>query len=361
MKFIRNNSKLIISLFISLFVILCALSFCFITIDIKEVAGIIASANYLYIIPVIILYFVWIYIRALRLKYMFNNVDNVRISNLYIAELIGYMANNLLPMRTGEIVRCAYICKKQINIKFATSVAVLLIERFIEAIVLIILGLIAISILVYYDLFINLNATYIKLFVYLISFILIIGVILLIITIFLIKKRIILDYIFKISSFIFRKYARYVNNMINSFAVGLKTLNSIKKLINIFIISIMIWLLEVFMYIIVAYSFGLDIYFTSFYIFFTAMLAVMMISNLFGAIPSSIGSIGVFEIVAQQVLISFGVDSAIAISYSVVLHILVFMLPVNIVGLFVLWMDNLSFSNFKQLSKKFNLIDREYC
>ncbi len=350
MKYILNNFKVVIGLLISL----CALVLCFITIDLKEVVEVILAANYLYIIPAIALYFVWIYIRTLRLKYMFNHICKISIKNIYIAESIGYMANNLLPMRTGEIVRCAYICKKETSINFPTSVAVLLIERIYELIVLLVLGLISIGILIYCNLFVNLNEIYNKFFISLVLLALIVCIVFLTIVILLIKSNRFIDIVFKISSFIFQKYTDLINDIINSFIFGLKTLDSFKKFAYLFIISMIIWLLESLMYIIIAYSFNIDIYFTSFYIFFIVIIAVMVVSNLFGAIPSSMGGIGVFEVAAQQTLIACGVDGTIAISYSLVLHILIFILPINILGLFFLWMDNLSLLTLKKLSKANN-------
>ena len=350
MQIINKNFKIILGIIISL----VALCLCFIVIDTEEVSKIILSANYIYVIPAIILYFFWLYVRSIRLKYMISQIHYVSIKNIYLIELIGYMSNNILPMRMGEIIRCAYLCKKEKDIKFSTAAAILFIERSCEAVALLVLGLISISILIYYNLFIHFNGAYNTILMVVSIIVLVLCSIFIFVAIIAAKNDKIAQLIFTINIYIFRKYASRVNIIIGNFLLGLKILKSIKVITTIFFSSCIIWILETLMYIIVAYSFDINLNFTSFAIFFIAMLAVVMISNLFGAIPASIGGIGVFEIAAQQALIALGIDSATAILYSLVLHIIVFMVPITIVGLLVLWIDNLSISKMINVLKQTN-------
>ena len=345
MTFIKRNLKIIIGIIISL----CALFLLFLNIDIDEIYHVALSANYLYIFPAIILYFAWLYMRSLRLKYMLDRVHSVSAKNVYIVELIGYMSNNLLPMRAGEIIRCIYLCRKEKDIKFSTAAAVLFTERVCEAIVLLVLGLITIGALIYFDLIVYSNDTYSNILISFIIFALCICVACFTIAIFAARNSKITELILAINNFIFRKYAVRVNAIVVNFISGLKLLKSTRTIGNIFAMSVVVWITETLMYIIVAYSFDIDIYFISFATFFVAMFAVMMASNLFGAIPSSVGGIGIFELAAQQMLIVLGVDNTVATLYPLVLHILVFTIPIIIVGLVILWIDNISLSKIKSL------------
>ena len=65
-------------------------------------------------------------------------------------------------------------------------------------------------------------------------------------------------------------------------------------------------------------------------------------SNLATSVPSSIGGIGPFEVVAQQTLIALGVGVTDAGTYPVFLHLVTLWLPVNLAGLVLLWKQNLS-------------------
>ena len=102
------------------------------------------------------------------------------------------------------------------------------------------------------------------------------------------------------------------------------------------------------MYLIIAYSFGIDGYFSSFGVLLLVVMLVTATSNLVTALPASIGGIGPFEVVAQQTLVGLGVGASVAASYAVVLHLVALWLPVNLVGLVLLWRQNLS---FRQLTR----------
>ncbi|GIT43066.1 MAG: hypothetical protein Ct9H300mP11_10020 [Chloroflexota bacterium] len=96
------------------------------------------------------------------------------------------------------------------------------------------------------------------------------------------------------------------------------------------------------MYFMLAYSFGIDEHFNSVGILLLAILLLTSTSNLATSIPSAIGGIGPFEIVAQQTLMALGVGASLSGTYSAFVHLVALWLPVNIAGLALLWKHNLS-------------------
>ena len=56
----------------------------------------------------------------------------------------GYLGNNILPARAGELVRAAYLARKN-NISASYALAVGLVERLMDLIALIVLGSFALS------------------------------------------------------------------------------------------------------------------------------------------------------------------------------------------------------------------------
>ena len=72
------------------------------------------------------------------------------------------------------------------------------------------------------------------------------------------------------------------------------------------------------------------------------VLLVTATSNLATSIPASIGGIGPFEVVAQQTLLALGVSGSLAVPYALVVHVVALWLPVNLLGLALLWKQNLS-------------------
>ena len=80
--------------------------------------------------------------------------------------------------------------------------------------------------------------------------------------------------------------------MVQTFIEGLSVLNSPKKHLNLFLLSLPVWAFEAAIFFLIIYSFGIDDHFGS---AGTVVLVVMLLtatSNLATALPSSIGGIG---------------------------------------------------------------------
>ena len=76
--------------------------------------------------------------RACRWKYLFPPRSD--LPGLVPAMMIGYMVNNLLPLRAGEIVR-VYVVARRGSAKFWTAAATLIVERVLDSLcIVMILG-----------------------------------------------------------------------------------------------------------------------------------------------------------------------------------------------------------------------------
>ncbi len=136
-----------------------------------------------------------------------------------------------------------------------------------------------------------------------------------------------------------------------TFVAGLAVLNSPSKHLALFVYSLPVWLLEGSMYFMLAYSFGIDEHFDSVGVLLLVVLLLTATSNLATAVPSAIGGIGPFEIVAQQTLMALGVGASLAGAYSGFVHLVALWLPVNLVGLVILWKNNLSLREMSAASR----------
>ena len=103
-----------------------------------------SDAKYIYIFPTIILMFISHYFRAIRWEVLISPVKKVSVLNLFSAIMIGFMANNVLPARLGEVIRPVMIARKE-KIKVSTSFATVVMERIFD-----ILGIIVIASLLFY-------------------------------------------------------------------------------------------------------------------------------------------------------------------------------------------------------------------
>ena len=87
------------------------------------------------------------FFRALRWKFLLLPIKNsIRIGNAFWSTAIGFMVNTLIPIRLGEFVR-AYVLGEKENVGFAPSFSSIVVERILDLIGLLTLGLLALFML----------------------------------------------------------------------------------------------------------------------------------------------------------------------------------------------------------------------
>ncbi|MEP7028806.1 MAG: lysylphosphatidylglycerol synthase transmembrane domain-containing protein [Candidatus Eisenbacteria bacterium] len=75
------------------------------SLDLREVGHALASANWVWFLPICGLTLLAFWIRAVRWGWLLKSVKPIRATSLFSATMIGFAANNLLPARLGELVR----------------------------------------------------------------------------------------------------------------------------------------------------------------------------------------------------------------------------------------------------------------
>ena len=311
-------------------------------VDRRELWHALATANYLYLAPAIVIYFIGQWFRSMRWQFLLSPVANIPVKRLYPVVIIGYMANNVLPARLGELVRALLLSQREPAVSAPASLATLSVERLYDGLTLLTIGAVAAPVLLAAGLFDGASASYRTT-----AALLAVGVMLSFVvalagfTALAVSQRAVNGLITgtRILPGRFRPLAAEI---IRGFVEGLGTLNSPRKHVTLFLISLPVWLAEAGVYLILAYSFDLHTYFPSFWLLVLAVLLVMVTSNLITAIPASVGGIGPFEVVAQQTLVGLGIGAAAAASYSVAVHLVALWLPVNLVGVALLLRLNLS-------------------
>ena len=111
-------------------------------VDRQEIVSALSNANYLYVAPAIGLYFVAVYFRSIRWAYLLSPIGRFPVGRLYPVVIIGYMANNLLPARLGELVRSYYLAQRE-TVSRSTALATVAVERVYDGVAL--LSFVAIS------------------------------------------------------------------------------------------------------------------------------------------------------------------------------------------------------------------------
>jgi uncharacterized protein (TIRG00374 family) len=103
-----------------------------------EVWEALSQANYAGFAVLIVLTLLGFWIRAFRWRWLLGETTPVTIGQLYSATMIGFMANNLLPLRLGEFVR-AWALGRSARLSKTTVFATVVVERVVDMITLIVI------------------------------------------------------------------------------------------------------------------------------------------------------------------------------------------------------------------------------
>ncbi|MCQ2216945.1 MAG: flippase-like domain-containing protein [Paludibacteraceae bacterium] len=264
-----------------------------------------SKGNILWILFSILLGAASHFVRALRWKQLIEPLGKTpKTSSSYIAVMIGYFANYLIP-RAGEMARCG-VLKKTDGLSFAELLGTVIAERFFDLIVLLLF--VGAAVLSQLDLFSQIFAT--STFVgngliqiicnpVLWTAIVIIGV-----TLYIFRKKI-------LESSLCKKVANLIKDIIN----GVKTFFKVKNKPLFIFYTLIIWI------------FYFNMTFLCFNAFdFTKDLSMSVGLSTFaigsmGIVAPVQGGIGAWHFLTSECLKFYGVEEGQALSFAFVVHL----------------------------------------
>jgi hypothetical protein len=295
--------------------------FAFRGLDFLEILISIRSANTMWLLPAIPLYFFGLWFRAYRWKILLSPISDYKTHQLFSIVAIGYMGNNIYPARLGELVRSA-ILKKDANIPVSASLATIIIERIFDGIVMLGFIILNISVISRMAHSIDIKQTVDSVAAWGSGIFLFAFLIFIIAAFFPNASAGIIN---KISLKILpTKYSRSINTFVEKFFSGIQSLSSPFQTITILMVTIGIWLIETIFYWIIMQAFPFDISFGT-------LMLLSGFLNLFTIIPSSPGYIGTFDAPGIALLTALGIGSQNAAGYTLLLHAALW-LPVTVLG-----------------------------
>lgn len=311
---------------IGLLVTLVFLGLFFYRTDLSRMQQALLEANYAFAVPAILVYFVGVGFRAIRWHYLLRPLKDMSARRLFPVVVIGYMANDLIPLRIGELVR-AYILGEKEKVSKTAVVGTIAVERMFDGLALLFF-IAVISLFIPLPGFLGEFARPMALFF--------IGA--LVVLFVIASSETLADRVLSLAP---GEMGDKVRKLAVSFLSGLRVMRSPRQLLAVFTFSCLAWLVEAAAFWIVGFSFNLQ---QPYYVMVLACAA----ANLAITLPSSPGGIGPFELLARETVVLFGTDTGVAGAYALVLHFAVLLIPVVILGLFYLWLENLSLSQVVQ-------------
>lgn len=290
-------------------------------LDLPAVWQSLKHAQYWWLLPGIVVYFVGVWVRAWRWHYLLRPLKKISTKSMFPIVTIGYMGNNIYPARAGEVLRAAVLKQKE-DVAISSSLATIIVERIFDGVVM--LGFVFVNLPELAKLTTNSG------FIGNIQQIAIWGVVIFIgaLLVFLLaamfpaKTEVIVNLL--INKLLPLKWRKKVSDVIFRFLVGLEALRSPQDALMIFFTTVIIWLLETAKYWFVMHAF-------SFQVSFFALMLMNGIVNLATTIPSAPGYIGTFDGPGIAVLVAYGIAPEIATGYTLVLHAALW-LPITLLG-----------------------------
>ncbi|HET7077840.1 MAG TPA: lysylphosphatidylglycerol synthase transmembrane domain-containing protein [Chloroflexia bacterium] len=310
--------------------------------DFGKIGESLSRVHYWALIPALACYFAGVWIRALRWGVLLSPVrKGIHPNRLFRFLAIGYMGNDILPARLGDVIR-VYVLSRRESVTKSATLATILVERIFDGLTMIgFLAGSALFIQINADLTLALRVSTILFLAGLLVFVFLAAAPQRIVTLI----RLILGRS-PVGKVIPESLHERALHMTTSFVEGLSVLRNWRGLLSVMGLSVAAWSAEAAMYYIIgAWGFDLQIPVHA----YTMTTAA---ANLGTLVPSSPGYIGVFEGIAIPVLTNvFRLDDHIAASYVVLLHAALYF-PVTLLGLFYMVRESVSWSELAALEKK---------
>ena len=324
------------------------------TLDLEHLFNALADANYWYVIPGVALYLVAVAFRTLRWQWLLRHMKRIPVTRLFPVVVVGYMANNLLPMRLGEFVRSYYVGERE-QVSRTAALVTIFIERLLDALVLL-LFICTIAIFVSLDTVIEVLAEQLSL-----PWPLLIA-------------AGSLPFVFGFGGLLMVAYApqtaralarllirplpkRFEDkamHIVDMFLHGVESLRSPSDLLILFLMSVPIWLFEAGLFYMIGYSFGFHHIYSSPFEMAIAMILVTAIANIGSSIPSSPGGVGLFELIGAYTLVWLPmavVDKEVAGAYIAIVHACL-LIPMIGLGQLFLWAQHVSLRNLTRVGPR---------
>jgi uncharacterized protein (TIRG00374 family) len=251
----------------------------------------------LYLIPIVLWTSLVYLTRSARWRILLKGEQPLRLLTVHWANMAGYLGNNLLPARAGEFIRSVYLSRTA-GISASFILATCLVERMVDVVALVILGAVSLALLGLVSEEIGWGLVFVA----------VIGVAGLFPLIFLprIGDRFI-KIIYDLSALKEQQKARLAG-WVAKFLVGLESLSSGGKIVPFGLWTALIWFME---------AVGTSLLALAFHQSLPLFDALVLLAGLglSSVLPSTPGSVGIYQFVAVSILVPLGFQREAALAY----------------------------------------------
>lgn len=324
---------------LGLFISLVFLYFAFRGVDYHALWSALKGVNFFYLFLFMLAVIVLMWVRAYRWKFMVDPLKKVGVYSLFSSTMIGFMANNVLPVRLGELVR-AYSLGTKENISRSATFATIVMERVFDGFSLLLILWLT---LLFYP-FSRSSEKVGELIRKGANLTLIANILIFLILILLeLKPEPTLKFFQRLLRLIPGKLSAKAEVILHKFSSGVRIFRDLPRMSWILLWSLILWVGTGLCNYLVFLAFGE-------YPPLQASLILMVIVTLGVVIPSSPGYVGTVHFFTVIALSLFGYGKDISVPFSIVLHASQY-LPVTLLGLVYLKTEHLSLKTLEKSSR----------
>ncbi len=266
----------------------------------------------------------FIVIRAMLIRHLLKSNGSITVSKAYRYICVGFLSNNILPARMGEIVRTAGIARAA-NVPFPTALGSLAVERVLDLFASAVIALVALLVAPIPDevrlwIFIG-GGTLFAVFVVLVL---------------MARKGLSAKSEGDDGK---KKIGVLIWNLIVRFTEGFKSLATTRGMLGALVLWAALWGSLIAVMTLRLASFGLP---------YSVSMALVLIPALSVgvSVPSAPAYVGVYHAAAVGALVLFGVDNTVAAGFAIFCH-LVDIIPSCILGAIFMFLEGLGFADLK--------------
>lgn len=286
----------------------------------------IQQANIALLLVAVVVYLIVVVIISQRWQFLLRSLAPIPLQKLVQLVSIGYMGNNIFPMRGGEVLRIALL-RRNHGVPYARGATTVVVERIFD-------GLVMLTYLIVPLVFIRIDVHEINHVAYVAA-----PVFLTALVVFFVlatRPNILLQLALWVSHLLPGKLGDLVKSLSEEIVNGLVGLRTPADFLGMVVTSYAAWATEALAYWVVAFAFGI-------HVSYPAMLMTIGLVNLAGIVPASPGMVGVFEFFGHIALRAVGVNHDLALAYIIAVHVVIWLTP-TITGFIFLMQQGLSLS-----------------
>ncbi len=310
------------------------LYFAFRDIDLDEFIESIKKGEYIWVFPSFVAMILSFWLRGYRWKCILEPVKKISTHSAFSATMIGYMANNVLPFRIGDLIRLVAIWKEA-GVSRAVALGSVVIERIFDLFMM--LAIFGLALLAYPQLpqwAVGAGYFTVGIFTILIFF--------------SFYARSNVEAIVRFNKKFISKFsdqaAEKSEGIIRSFSDGLKVIHNAKDLLWLVLVSTVLWFINILWVLFTLEIFDFDLPFSA--AFLVLIFIIFAVS-----IPSAPGYVGTFHGFVIAALVFMGINADAARASAVVMHATNY-IPITLIGLYYLWNSNFSLRSVSENTAK---------